>query len=151
MSSSFLHLTRLIFRNRFIGIWDSVGAIWREEKILGYEDSYCPGEDCVEEAVHALALHENRDHYKPNLWNVGKQINRIAQVCQIPCLLNYLPQPVHLFQLWFPGAHSQVGGGTSRRKLSDIPLCWIVVSRPLISTNKQHWKYLYMPPLSVSC
>lgn len=30
-------------------------------------------------------------------------------------------------QVWFPGAHSDVGGGYKRRELQDITLFWMAV------------------------
>lgn len=30
-------------------------------------------------------------------------------------------------QVWFPGAHSDVGGGYKRRELQDIALFWMAV------------------------
>lgn len=125
-----LHFPALTVEIRLIGIWDSVGAvgaIWRDQNVLGYEDDHCPKEDCVEEAVHALALHENRDRYAPNLWNVSEDDHkRVAQVRS-----SHHHEAVVLtisHKVWFPGAHSQVGGGSASRVLSDNALHWITVS-----------------------
>lgn len=34
-------------------------------------------------------------------------------------------------QVWFPGAHSDVGGGYKRRELQDIALFWMAVREAL--------------------
>ena len=39
---------------------------------------------------------------------------------------------IHL-QIWFPGAHSDVGGGYEKRELADIPLFWMAVRPSLHS------------------
>ncbi len=35
------------------------------------------------------------------------------------------PQGATIQQVWFAGAHSDVGGGYNTRTLSDIPLVWM--------------------------
>jgi hypothetical protein len=65
--------------------------------------------DRVEHAIHALALDELRKPFSPTIWE--------------------LPKPVPgqtLTQVWFQGAHSDVGGGYDDVRPGDITLAWMV-------------------------
>ena len=61
----------------------------------------------MKHGCHALAVDEHRDEFVPTLWTgtpaAGAKIE----------------------QVWFAGAHSDVGGGYVSRKLADIPLVWM--------------------------
>lgn len=59
----------------------------------------------IDHAFHALALDEWRTSFAPTLWNVGKN-NTNTQ----------------LRQVWFPGCHSNVGGGSDTQQISKIAL-----------------------------
>jgi uncharacterized protein (DUF2235 family) len=59
---------------------------------------------------HALAMDERRAQFFPTLY--------IKPVTE--------PAPAVLEQVWFRGAHADVGGGYTRRDLSDIPLGWMM-------------------------
>jgi hypothetical protein len=56
---------------------------------------------------HALAVDEHRDEFEPTLWTGTPPPN-----CDIR-------------QVWFAGAHSDVGGGYQDHRLADIPLRWM--------------------------
>lgn len=103
-------------RVKFIGVWDTVGALgvpldgpfrllnhfWR------FHDTELSG--CVDNAFQALAIDEHRKPFKPAVWHqdpedAGKQT---------------------LEQVWFAGAHSNVGGGYKDSGLSDIALLWMI-------------------------
>lgn len=94
-----------------VGVWETVGATFNINDALSIkDDSHLPS---VEVALHALALQENRQKFLPTLWdqqNSGSQLG-----------------PNQVFkQVWFPGAHSDVGGGYERHELSDLALIWMV-------------------------
>ena len=57
-------------------------------------------------ARHALAIDEQRVPFKPELWITSE--NTDSQ------------------QVWFPGVHSDIGGGYVERGLANITLQWIV-------------------------
>jgi uncharacterized protein (DUF2235 family) len=67
---------------------------------------------CVRHAFHALALDETRVAYVPIPWTPGPD------------------WPGRLEQVWFAGAHADVGGQVWRkpaaRGLSNIPLVWMI-------------------------
>ncbi len=61
----------------------------------------------IEHAYQAVAVDEHRKDYQPSLWNSQ-------------------PKPgQQMEQLWFVGAHSDVGGGSSKVSFSDIALAWM--------------------------
>ncbi|MBN1909492.1 MAG: DUF2235 domain-containing protein [Pirellulales bacterium] len=100
---------------KFIGVWDTVGALGIPCPFLGYlkdEDNFYDtkiGRN-VRIARHAMAIDEFRLYFEPTVW---------------------IPQPsLNIEQVWFAGAHSDVGGGYRPDKdgslLSDIPLGWMM-------------------------
>ncbi len=110
---NFRHANSREIRVKFIGVWDTVGA-------LGLPVSYVPlGRDyftwhdtelskIVDYAYHALAVDENREDFAPAVWT-GK----------------VKPENKHVEQRWFVGAHSNVGGGIAGDPLPNIALRWI--------------------------
>jgi uncharacterized protein (DUF2235 family) len=98
----------------FIGVWDTVRALglpgisrfipWRH----AFHDATLHPD--VQHARHALALDENRSTFLPELWEeleADRAADRIKQV-------------------WFPGVHSDVGGGYPENELSDLTLAWMI-------------------------
>ncbi|KAI5366451.1 putative alpha/Beta hydrolase [Septoria linicola] len=75
----------------------------------------------VENAFQALALDEARSAYRPALWQ------------KLPGM------DANLRQVWFPGAHTNVGGGYPDSGLSDISLAWMMSNlEPFIDFNPQY-------------
>jgi hypothetical protein len=99
----------------FIGVWDTVGALGipDDQALLNLFDTTDEhkfhdtnlGAD-VAYARHAIALDEKRDSFQPTLW----QPNGVSD----------------LKQVWFPGVHSDVGGGYRETGLSDGALEWMI-------------------------
>ena len=94
----------------FIGVWDSVaalgppGVLQRIAQRFNYHDVELP--DHVSHAYQALALHELRDCFVPVFWSTRSKAETMEQV-------------------WFAGAHADVGGGYAEVTLSDIALIWM--------------------------
>jgi uncharacterized protein (DUF2235 family) len=97
---------------QFIGVWDTVGALgvpvglirhMLKERIGFHDTELAPN---VTYAYHALAIHEYRVDFPPTLWTAKRPGQTVEQV-------------------WFPGAHSDVGGGQNQTGLSDIALQWM--------------------------
>ncbi|KAI5999107.1 hypothetical protein EDD15DRAFT_2238725 [Pisolithus albus] len=105
-------------RIKCVGVWDTVGAILNTVDALGIEDTSLP--PTVDIALHAVSLQDNRDKFLPTLWQTppdGLSENQILKQgcrCHLRC------------NVWFPGAHSDVGGGYERQDLSDLALFWMV-------------------------
>ena len=109
----------------FIGVWDTVRALgvpgsgslfaWRHAFHSAALDPRVPY------ARQALSIDENRRAFKPELWEetaADRASGRIRQV-------------------WFPGVHSDVGGGYRESELSDLALDWMIreatsIPEPLI-------------------
>ncbi|WP_052388887.1 DUF2235 domain-containing protein [Belnapia moabensis] len=96
----------------FLGVWDTVGS-------LGIPGTLFSGLNAAHQfhntkpsriircARHALAVDEHRDEFVPTLWTGTP------------------PPGSDIRQLWFAGAHSDVGGGYPERGLADISLAWM--------------------------
>jgi uncharacterized protein (DUF2235 family) len=101
----------------FLGVWDTVAALGLPFKALDqlvdmvwfwrhkFQDFTLS--ESVIHARHALAIDEERKVFHPTLFekNLSHQI---------------------LKQVWFCGAHSDIGGGYENHQLSDIPLLWMM-------------------------
>ncbi|MDP2128771.1 MAG: DUF2235 domain-containing protein [Pseudohongiella sp.] len=100
----------------FLGVWDTVGAMglptkgplgWATRSRHRFHNVQLG--DNVSHAYHALAINEQRAPFEPALW-------------QPPCP----PQVRTVQQMWFPGVHSNVGGGYVDAGLSDVALKWMM-------------------------
>jgi uncharacterized protein (DUF2235 family) len=104
---------------RFIGVWDTVGALGipvRGLRRLSYKKHRFHNTELsssVKYAYHALAIDERRTPFKPTLW---EYVPKLA--------LDGGDQIVE--QVWFPGVHSNIGGGYPDRSLADITLEWMI-------------------------
>ena len=98
----------------FIGVWDTVGALGiplpglhaLTRKKYQFHDVELSG--IVKNAVHALAIDEQRWAFRPAVW---KAIDKPGQTVE---------------QVWFAGVHSDVGGGYADAGLSETALRWMV-------------------------
>jgi hypothetical protein len=109
----------------FIGVWDTVGALGIPAdmaflKLLdniedhSFHDTNLSAN--VLNARHAVAIDEHRQTFTPTFWtNVG---NRPT-----------------VKQVWFPGCHSDVGGGYAQVGLSDGALKWMMDEAAALGLN----------------
>jgi uncharacterized protein (DUF2235 family) len=99
---------------RFVGVWDTVGALgapgFLGQLFAPYKYAYHDVglHPAIEHAYHALAIDEQRRPFAPALW-------------QRP-----LGWEGQLEQSWFAGAHSDVGGGCAPDGLANEALHWMV-------------------------
>lgn len=63
----------------------------------------------VRHAFHAIAIDDERLTFQPMVWD------------------ETLSPKTHVEQVWFAGAHSNVGGGYARNGLSSVALLWMMV------------------------
>ncbi len=83
---------------RFIGVWDTVGALGIPLRGLSkltahrYEFHDVELSRYVQHASHALAIDERRGPFRPSLWQAKPKEGQIVE------------------QVWFAGVHSDVGG-----------------------------------------
>lgn len=111
----------------FLGVWDTVAAyglpveelavaldrfwLWR----LQFPDRRLS--PIVERACHALALDDERYTFAPILWDEAAEVVRAARG---------RVRPGRIQQVWFAGAHSNVGGGYPRDELALVSLGWMM-------------------------
>ena len=100
-------------RFKFIGVWDTVGALgaptpmlgWISRKLwVGFHNTRLSNTDY---AYHALAIDERRKPFKPSVWSAAEDCKEMKQV-------------------WFSGAHSNIGGGYPEAGLCDLAFNWMV-------------------------
>jgi uncharacterized protein (DUF2235 family) len=107
---------------RFMGLWDtvsSVGWIYSPMRLLDMAQN-----PIVQVGRHAVSIDERRAFYRDNLWGPPVDINdpewppqlRDQGICQ------------DLAQVWFPGAHSDIGGSYSQDECAPAneTLRWMV-------------------------
>lgn len=103
-------------RIKFIGVWDTVGALGNPLLLNGilsrrnrFHDTDLSSK--ISNAFHALAVDEKRKNFQATLWNQQEGV-----------------EDQTLEQVWFPGVHSDVGGGypDSESGLSDLALNWML-------------------------
>lgn len=114
----------------FLGVWDTVGSLGIPLRGLRsltrsryqFHDTELSG--MVKRACHALAIDEYRPPFEPTLWDAIRKEGQTVE------------------QVWFCGAHSDVGGGYARDRgpghsadtpawlpmLADISLGWMLAS-----------------------
>jgi uncharacterized protein (DUF2235 family) len=107
---------------KMMGVWDTVGALGLPTNgLIGeavrrkYEFHDVRLSTMVEHAYHALAIDEQRRPFAPSIWGI-RESDRLAH--------EQAGQKIE--QRWFAGVHSNVGGGYSDCKLSDISLRWML-------------------------
>ena len=100
-----------------IGVFDTVKALgvpgvmnavnpWRHE----FHDNELSSR--VHVGLHALSIDENRKTFEPVLWN-DPDAEAVAKGQVIE-------------QVWFPGVHSDIGGGYEDGRLADLALQWML-------------------------
>jgi len=105
-------------RIRFIGVWDTVAAVgmpfdhladFINKVIYRFKFPDQQLSSRVGKACHALAIDDERHSFHPEVWDEEKEKrnDRIEQV-------------------WFPGVHSNVGGGYPKQGISLAALDWII-------------------------
>jgi uncharacterized protein (DUF2235 family) len=100
-----------------LGVWDTVGSLGIPGNILGrfgrskHEFHDVTLGRSVRRAYHALAIDEHRKNFEPAIWNTARRAP--GQIVE---------------QVWFAGAHSNVGGGYPDPLLSDAAFLWMIDS-----------------------
>jgi uncharacterized protein (DUF2235 family) len=107
-------------RIKFIGVWDTVGALgiptgiaWLPPALVSRLNKRWEFHDVklsssVDNAFHAVAIDEHRPPFTPTLWQ--QQAHATEQ---------------RLEQVWFVGAHGNIGGGSPDPGLSDFSFLWM--------------------------
>jgi len=96
----------------FVGVWDTVSSIgWYENPL---RLPYTSNNPDIEIGRQAIAIDERRAFFRTNLWMPKDCLSQSG--------------PRDLKQVWFPGVHSDVGGGYPEAEsgLSKIALQWML-------------------------
>lgn len=97
----------------FVGVWDTVAAVGLPfDEATDILDSFVfrfkfrdhKLHNNINKAYHALSIDDERQSFNPLLWQQDKRIE----------------------QVWFPGVHSNVGGGYPQQGLSLVALDWMM-------------------------
>lgn len=105
---------------KVVGVWDTVGSLGiprvgllqniglqrDESREMAFYDTKLSWN--IENAFQALALDENRASFVPALWEKPEG------------------NKTKLRQVWFPGVHTNVGGGYDDSELANITLAWMM-------------------------
>lgn len=115
-------MTRTRIPIKAICCWDTVGSLgiprtpWLDmfigkpaRKLKEYQFDDTKIHPMVENAFQALALDEHRAPFSPAIWEKGSNDQR-----------------TNLKQVWFPGVHSNIGGGYNDQELSNLTLAWMM-------------------------
>ncbi|TDZ23612.1 Uncharacterized protein Cob_v002905 [Colletotrichum orbiculare MAFF 240422] len=124
-----LHMTRVrqgegrgeIIKVKAVAVWDTVGSLGIPQiRWLNKLGIYASNEeyrfwdtslsDRIEHAFQALALDETRYSFQPAVWQ-RLEANRLS---------------TDLRQVWFPGNHSNCGGGWNDQGMANITLAWMM-------------------------
>jgi uncharacterized protein (DUF2235 family) len=116
---------------KFIGVWDTVGALGVPGPAGGVINqnrfSYHNVElhMSIQNAYHALAIDEQRVPFRPSLWTKPDGWQGVLE------------------QAWFSGVHSNVGGGYSPDGLANEALHWMVerAERHGLEVNSDYLKF----------
>ncbi|GFO62731.1 DUF2235 domain-containing protein [Geomonas paludis] len=100
---------------RLLGVWDTVGALGIPFKVFeSFNAEHYKFHDqelsaIVENAFHAIAIDEHRENFDVTIWNPQQKVNQVME------------------QVWFAGAHADVGGGydVPEHPLADASLAWM--------------------------
>lgn len=112
-----------------VGVWDTVGSYgiptgfglsslgrsftyWTR----GFRDTHFGS--AVKVGLHAVAIDERRRPFTPTFWTLRPQRPDEPKEDK--------PRKLPVEQVWFPGVHSNVGGGYDDRGLSDLALAWMM-------------------------
>lgn len=108
----------------FLGVWDTVAAygLPMDEMTRGVSLFIWPLElpdrrlsSKVKRACHAVALDDERTTFHPVLWTEEGEAGRAANIAD-----------ERISQVWFSGAHANVGGGYPDDSLAHVPLFWMI-------------------------
>jgi uncharacterized protein (DUF2235 family) len=103
---------------KMVGVWDTVGSLGIPSAIGAIDPLFYGFLDTslnpkIKHGYHALAIDERRAQFPPTLWTGQPAAGQVLE------------------QVWFTGAHSDVGGGEpddspGKTALSDITLGWMM-------------------------
>lgn len=107
----------------FLGVFDTVGALGPNGLRPGANAHNVQLSSAVSTARHALAIDEHRLKFVPEIWMVPRDAGEGAKTNA-----QRATDPERVKQVWFEGAHSDIGGGSAMfNSLSDTTLLWMLL------------------------
>lgn len=100
-------------RIRFLGVWDIVGSFGLSfDTFIDFQDINLGWKldtihNCVDNCYHAMALDERRETFNVTRLDPKHKCNNI-------------------YEVWFRGVHSDIGGGNGNMTRSNIALQWML-------------------------
>lgn len=133
------------FTIRFVGVWDTVAAYGMpiDEMTRGISNWILPlalpdhefDRTRVARGCQALALDEARTTFHPELWNEKTDPPTVTDITAHRMIANE-----QISQVWFPGVHSNIGGGYPDDALAYIPFVWMTTEAHRCGLRfKQDW------------
>ena len=126
----------------FLGVWDTVPALGLVaspmlsaliDRVPAWKHHYHDFtlKPSVKHAYHALSIDDDRKWFFPTVWKEYEEWQRVEQV-------------------WFGGAHTDVGGGFWEAGLSDIALEWMLQKARchgirLYFGSRRYWNFCVAP------
>jgi hypothetical protein len=125
----------------FLGVWDTVPAIGLVAvaglnsflgKLFKYNFHDFKLHPSIKNAYHALSIDDDRLWFHPSLLIEKTREDQIVE------------------QVWFSGAHTDIGGGFDESGLSDVALEWMVEKAVsyglrLYLGSRKHWNFVVAP------
>jgi hypothetical protein len=125
----------------FLGVWDTVPALGLVAlagfntflgEVLRYNYHNYTLHPSVKNAYHAISIDDDRLWFHPSLW---KEKTREEQIVE---------------QVWFSGAHTDIGGGFDESGLSDISLEWMIAKAVSLGLriylgSRKNWNFVVAP------
>jgi uncharacterized protein (DUF2235 family) len=96
-----------------VGVWDTVGELGVPlQSFDNFNDEFYKFHDTrvskiIKHAYHALAIDEHRQNFQPTMWDTDVATDQVLE------------------QVWFSGAHANIGGGYNNDCLAAITLRWM--------------------------
>ncbi|KAE8450906.1 hypothetical protein EG329_005346 [Mollisiaceae sp. DMI_Dod_QoI] len=128
-------LTRWGMPIRAVGVWDTVGSLGiplplSANNVKPYSFVNTKVAQHIEYAFHAMAIDERRHLFSPTVWERPDS----------PTMLKKLKQ------CWFPGSHSNIGGGYEDASASVLSLAWMVSqledNGKILSFNQKYLEFV---------
>jgi uncharacterized protein (DUF2235 family) len=103
----------------FVGVWDTVSSVGWFASPLSLP--YTANNPEIAIGRHAVAIDERRAFFRTNLWRAPADAIKVG-----PDAIKVGPKDMK--QVWFPGVHSDVGGGYPEAEsgLAKIALKWMI-------------------------
>ncbi len=108
---------------KLLGLFDTVGSVIESGRYGPRlrSHAFTRTNTSVEHVRHALAIHERRTMFQPQLWSAGIDFRPIPFIDK-----GAVPQDVK--EVWFSGVHGDIGGGYREKDsgLAKVTLEWMI-------------------------